>query len=364
MDGTPLYTLKLSFNVSGGKARRILSTTWLFKLACHRVLGRSKELQKSLIPSKIAWVRMFYGDARSFIPNKRYAFGAVYLVYGVWESSRKLGLDYGDVELSNWLMFQHYEREVDGNVIRIYDDGSALITTYGYDGSKERILVKAKPNRGHVDILKLIVESREKYMPRVVVRGYNVRNGEFYVRGEIHVSVSYDFYLKHATRYREPRGSLVGGVDVNVDRINLAIVDKRGELRDYKTFWFPEITARGYPERRAWSVIGMRVHEMLEYAYHHGVSTIALENPSVLGYLKLAWIRGNDRGHENYDYKKSIFRNSIIERIAIKTPLYGFNVKLVEPQGTTSSREHDEVMRRYGLDKHTASAYIIALRSI
>lgn len=44
---------------------------------------------------------MFYGDARSFIPNRRYAYGAVYLVYGIWESSRKLGINYRDAELSD-----------------------------------------------------------------------------------------------------------------------------------------------------------------------------------------------------------------------------------------------------------------------
>jgi hypothetical protein len=30
----------------------------------------------------------------------------------------------------------------------------------------------------------------------------------------------------------------------------------------------------------------------------------------------------------------------------------------------TSSEEHDEIMKRYGLDRHVTSAYLIALRSI
>jgi len=165
-------------------------------------------------------------------------------------------------------------------------------------------------------------------------------------------------------RYREPRGGLIGGVDVNTDRINLAIVDEKGDLRDCRTFWFPEAVARGCPRRRAWSIIGMKIHEMLRYAYNHGVATIALENPEVLGYLKLAWVRSDDRKHENYNYRVSVFRSSVIERIAVKAPLYGLNTKFVNPKGTTSSREHDKVMKRFGLDRHTASAYIIALRSI
>jgi Hypothetical protein APE1804 len=77
----------------------------------------------------------------------------------------------------------------------------------------------------------------------------------------------------------------------------------------------------------------MKVHEMLRYAYNHGVAVIALENPEVLGYLRLTWIRSGDRKHENYNYKISVFRSSVIERIAVKAPLYGLNTKFVKPEG-------------------------------
>ena len=360
----PLYTIKLSFNASGEEAKRILSTAWLFKIACHRVLNKSKEIKNMLIPSKVAWIKMFKNYAYDVIPNKRYSYGAVYLVYSIWESVKSLGIDYNDVELSDWLLFQHYEREVNGNVIRVYDDGSASVTVYDYDGSKDRILVKAKPNRGQAELLEIVVESREKYMPKLVIRDYGIRESKPYVRGEIHVSISYDFYLRHMKKYNEPKGDLIGGVDVNTDRINLAIVDRNGKLRDVKTFWFPEVTARGHPRKKAWSIVGMKVHELLKYAYRHGVSTIALENPEVIGRLKLAWIRNGKRLHRDYNWKVTIFRNRVIKVVVMKAPIYGMKVKYVNPKGSTHSKEHDEIMRRYGLDKHTASAYIIALKSI
>ena len=72
-------------------------------------------------------------------------------------------------------------------------------------------------------------------------------------------------------RFRRNNGRLYGGVDVNVDRVNLAIVDRYGRLRDAKTFWFEDATRRGYPRRKARILIGMGIHEMLRYAYHHGV---------------------------------------------------------------------------------------------
>jgi hypothetical protein len=59
-----------------------------------------------------------------------------------------------------------------------------------------------------------------------------------------------------------------------------------------------------------------------------------------------------------------IFRSSIIERIAMKAPLYSIETKYVDPKGTTNSLEHNELMKKYRLDKHTASAYLIALRGL
>ena len=43
---------------------------------------------------------------------------------------------------------------------------------------------------------------------------------------------------------------------------------------------------------------------------------------------------------------------------------YGFKVLLINPKGTTQSKEHNKVMKRYGLDRHAASAYLIALKGI
>jgi len=47
-----------------------------------------------------------------------------------------------------------------------------------------------------------------------------------------------NFYHKYMIKYRRNYGKLYGGVDVNTDRINLAIVDEQGSLRNTYTFWF------------------------------------------------------------------------------------------------------------------------------
>ncbi|NAZ27804.1 MAG: hypothetical protein GU355_00620 [Caldivirga sp.] len=197
-----------------------------------------------------------------------------------------------------------------------------------------------------------------------MVRDYGVRGSQLWLHGEIHITVPLDIYYEHMARHRRNAGRLFGGVDVNADRINLAIIDESGELIDHRTFWFSEASRKGFSKHSAWSIVGMRIHEMLNYAYHHGVKTLFLENPEILGRLRLMWVRSGDRKHENYNHKVSIFRSTIIEKIALKAPLYGIEVKYINPKGTTNSKEHDELMKRYGLDRHTASAYLIALKEL
>jgi len=261
-------------------------------------------------------------------------------------------------------MFQQSELEHLARNITLKLGYEVHITTISYSGESYRDFIKPTISRSFSTLVSKIIEEKQKYASRVVIKDFGVRDGTMWVRGEVQITVPLNFYYNHMARYRESKGNLIGGVDVNVDRINLAIVDENSSLRDHKTFWFRETTARGYPRKSARSVIGMKIHEMLKYAYQHGVSTIALENPETLGKLRLLWVKHGKRGHENYNHRVSVFRCRVIEMIALKAPLYATRVVYVNPAGTTNSRDHDEVVRRYGADKHTASAYLIALRAL
>jgi len=307
---------------------------------------------------------MFRSIAYGIVPNRRYADGAVTLVMGVYESCRALGVDFRGVGLSGWLMFQQSELEYPAKSITLRRGYEFHITTIRFDGSTSRVVIKPTIPRNYKGLLDAVLTRHVEYMGRVVVRDYGVRNNQLWVHGEVHMTVPLDIYYEHMSRHKRNGGKLFGGVDVNTDRINLAIIDEEGGLRDYKTFWFSEVTARGFPRQKAWRIIGMRIQELLNYAYNNGVKTLFLENPEVLGRLKLMWVRNGDRKHENYNYKVSVFRSSIIERITMKAPLYSIETKYVNPKGTTNSTEHDELMKKYGLDRHTASAYLIALRGL
>jgi len=356
-------TLVLPFNASGDVAKRLLSTVWLFKIASHRLLDIAK--QTLVLPrTDTGWKITFRRVTYDVIPNRRYADGVVTLIRGIYESCRHLGVGFKSVELSDWLMFQQSEKEYPPRNITLKPGYEVHVTTISYSGESYRDVVKPSIPKSFSTLVDKIIEESQEYTGRVVVKDSSVRDCTTWVRGEVQVTVPVDFYYKHMARHREPKGNLIGGVDVNVDRVNLAIIDENGNLRGYKTFWFREATARGYPRRSARRVIGARIHEMLDYAHHQGVSILTLENPEVLGKLRLLWVKHGERGHENYNYRVSAFRCRVIEMIALKAPLYALEIKYVNPAGTTNSKDHDEAMRRYGLDKHASSAYLIATRSL
>jgi hypothetical protein len=356
-------TLMFPFNVCCDVAKRFLSTAWLFKIATHKLLSVAK--QSPVLPgTDIGWKNTFRGVVYGFIPNRRYADGVITLVRGVYESCRQLSIDFRSVELSDWLMFQQSELEYPARSITLKPGYEFHITTIDYSKNTYRDVVKPVVPKSYRLLLEKIFEERQRYTGRVVIKSYGIREDSLWIRGEVQITIPIDFYYKHIARCREPRGNLIGGVDVNVDRLNLAIIDEKGNLRDYKTFWFSETTARGFSRRSARSIIGTKIREMLSYAYHHNVKTLFLEDPGVLGKLKLLWVRSGDRKHENYNYRKTVFRSSVIEMIALKTPLYSIKTRYVDPKGTTNSREHEEIMKRYGLDRHAASAYLIALRGL
>jgi hypothetical protein len=353
-------TLAFPFNACCVVAGRFLSTAWLFKIATHRLLSIAK--QSPFLPgTDIGWKSTFRGVIYEVISNRRYADGIIALVRGIYESCRQLKVNFKNIELSDWLMFQQSELEYPARSITLKPGYEFHVTTIDYHKNTYRDIVKPTVPKNYRLLLDKILEERQEYTGRTIIKSYGTEGGNLWVQGEVQVTIPIDFHYEHMTRLRASAGSLYGGVDVNVDRLNLAIVDSGGNLRDMHTFWFEEASRKGCSRRRARSIIGMKVHEMLEYAYHHGVKTLFLESPEVLGKLRLLWVRSNDRRHENYNYKKAVFRSSVIETIALKAPLYGIEVKYIDPRGTTNSREHDDAMMKYRLDRHTASAYLIAL---
>ena len=138
----------------------------------------------------------------------------------------------------------------------------------------------------------------------------------------------------------------------------MVIIDGFGRIRDMRTEWFPEVTSPGYPRGKARARRLEALARLLDYAYHHGVGTVVFENLLVIKRRKYTSSRVANRKITRFA-RRELLRHAIV--MAMK---YGFKVLLANPRGTTNSREHEEAMRRHGLDRHMASAYLTALRGI
>lgn len=146
--------------------------------------------------------------------------------------------------------------------------------------------------------------------------------------------VPYELYLRAMKRYDKPRGNNIAGINVNAEKLDTVVIDEYGNIISYKTFRIKNTTYMGIRRKRAWSLIGEQIHALLKWLYSLGVSTIGIENPEIIGYLRYYWIRNGGRRGNKWNCKISMFRNSIIERITWKTPLYSTNMICVNPRNT------------------------------
>jgi len=249
-------TLRLPFNAYSDEARLLLTTARLFRYTALRLHNLILE-ENPRITSLIALKRMYRKRLQEILPNRRYVDGVITLVYSIYESAQVLGVPFSDIEFKSWLLFQQSEKEYPCRNVTLQRDYSFRITTINYQGESKRILLKPTISRSYRRVLDKIIEEKQSYVARIVLRGFGERKRVLWIHGEVHLSIPYKFYLEHFRRHKRNYGKLFGGVDVNVDRINLAIVNKYGRLRDVKTFWFEEASWKGCSRQRAWSIIGM-----------------------------------------------------------------------------------------------------------
>jgi len=104
--------------------------------------------------------------------------------------------------------------------------------------------------KGYKKLIEALLEKSERkeigYPARVVIKECNEHSNEFRLYCELQIMVPYTLYKEVIKRYDKPLSDHIAGIDVNTDRLNLAIVDSKGVLKNKKTFWFSEIISRGY----------------------------------------------------------------------------------------------------------------------
>ncbi len=199
------------------------------------------------------------------------------------------------------------------------------------------------------ELLELTNQRKEGYGTCIVFR-----EGEI----TLHVSVPLFLYLKHFSLPERRGYGLVAGLDLNSDRINMVVIDSNARIIAMKTAWFPETTLHGFPRDKARDIRLKKLKELPSYARRIGVDYVVFEN------LFEVRKRGKVRSPSGNRKISRFAKKQLLQHGLLMTLKLGLTPILVDPKGTTHSHEHEEVMRRRGLDRHMASAYVIAYKGL
>jgi len=174
----------------------------------------------------------------------------------------------------------------------------------------------------------------------------------------IHLQIPLWLYLKHFSSPKPVGYGLVAGFDLNSDRLNVVVVNKDGKVIAIKTFWYSDVIRPGFPKGKAMALRLNALSQALIFLSRVGVDYVIFEDLFLVKSRKLTRSKSGNRKVSRFA-KRQMLIHGIIKALRL-----GFNVILVNPKGTTNSEDHDKVMREKGFDRHTASAYLIALKGL
>ena len=118
------------------------------------------------------------------------------------------------------------------------------------------------------------------------------------------------------------------------------------------------MVSHGFPKEKAKALRLNALSEALDFLSRIGVDYVALEDLFLVKRKNFTTSKSGNRKITRFA-KRQLLIHGVIKALRL-----GFNVVLINPKGTTNSKEHEKVMRERGFDRHTASAYLIALRGL
>ena len=366
-------TVNLPFKLSGDIANKLIFTTWMFRCAVTTVFEKVRQTCSSY-PTKSFIEKNFAIIAKRFLPLAHYAYTACRLVYEICASCKELKIPLTEVEFSNWLFVEcRGDPSAKGNqgikLLDITTCKAKLLVDYGKLCDFVFKVSPPKSRRFRVmveELLTLCNERKASYDARLYINSYCP--GRVY--GVLQVTVLEWLWRKYVQRDPEvitPReAEYVLGLDVNADNVTWCLVDLDGKLVEHGAIYFTHLVTQGRHSKGARGFVIRELHKLFaeQKLYKKRKFVAAVENPEVLSRLKLVWIRSGERKHERYNYWVSIFRPSLVHDIVQVADEWSITCIPVNPRGTTDSHEHREVMKRFGIDRHRASAYLIALRAL
>ncbi|MFP3234725.1 MAG: hypothetical protein RXR08_14120, partial [Sulfolobaceae archaeon] len=174
----------------------------------------------------------------------------------------------------------------------------------------------------------------------------------------IHLQIPLWLYLKYFSSPKPNGYGLVAGFDLNSDRLNVVVVNEEGKVVTKRTWWYSDVTRPGFPKGKAMALRLNALSESLNFLSRVGVDYVIFEDLFLVKRRRFTSSRSGNRKVSRFA-KRQMLTHGVIKALRL-----GFNVVLVNPKGTTNSEDHDRIMREKGFDRHTASAYLIALKGL
>ena len=386
-------TIILPFYVTDQDFELIINTCKIFKQAVCDLLDKILELAEleveflqSLKSFKGKWYKIVYKS----IPNKYYAESCCEFVYEIGKSLLKLAPFYAEdsvdkydwfysklyeVELGDWLLFEcRGDKYHKGNVnIRLLGINQKFIDVElnlwnGKTFVRKILKVHIPKSSLHKSIIEhvinLALSNELAYQARVYV--YN--HGNSIANCSLQITVPYDIYLSfYNWKWCRPCFDVryILGFDVNFDNIAWCLIDLNGNPIDWDVIEFPHLVARGFKKKTLRGEVIKELHKLLNYIYvNYGCFIVSVEDPEKLGFLKIEWILRGIRLGSKYNYKVSMFKTKFAKWIIETCEKHCIKCIPANPSGTTHSDKHDEVMKVFRMNRHEASAYIIAKRGL
>lgn len=145
----------------------------------------------------------------------------------------------------------------------------------------------------------------------------------------------------------------VGGVDLNLDHLAVAITDREGQFRARQVFRFPNLGE--LPRNTSRWQIGNIARDVVAWLQSNGAQALVIEDLNI----------SNDGGHFAHFHRRTVpfAYRQLAEALVRRALRAGLAVRRVNP-AYTSWIGQLKYARQYGISVHVAAAHVIARRGL
>ncbi len=247
-------------------------------------------------------------------------------------------------------LFSIGSRDEKGNRnIKLVSTSEVLIKIPHANGKHTWVKAKVKFGEKHIPIVRELTTGNYSYGASIVLKNKG-KGFHFY----LHLHIPLELYAKYMKKETKTKMvSYIAGFDFNPDRICMVIIDQKGIIRDIRNEHFPEATSHGFPKGKGKTIRREAVAKLVKYAREHGVKYYVIENLS----------KPKPKGTKTAKRKitKMALREFTQQMEVLVPKVDGVLIKVNPAYSSVSARIIAEDL---GLDIHTTSAYVIALRGL